>query len=153
AEHAAQIPRRGARPRFSQRARLPAARASGGGRRRWREGQTTHGSCSVPFAQRNLCCPLDDEEKFPRQGLCGGCVLRGHLTALSSRTHGLCAANLGGMASTKEGFEEVEKLLAETPPWRAQFFQAIAGAVTDARIPLTMFLGIKDTAAPPSASE
>jgi hypothetical protein len=60
---------------------------------------------------------------------------------------------LGGMAGIKKAFGEMEKLLARNPPWRAQFLQTFGGAVTDARIPLAMFLALKDTAAPPTLSD
>jgi hypothetical protein len=60
---------------------------------------------------------------------------------------------LSRMAENKDARDELVKVLAGDPPWRLQFFNALCAAVTDARIPLDIFLGLKVTAAPPTASE
>ena len=60
---------------------------------------------------------------------------------------------LGRMAENKDANGELKKLLAGNPPWRPQFFQALSGAITDARTPLAIFLSLKETAAPPAAAD
>lgn len=57
------------------------------------------------------------------------------------------------MAENKDAKGGLEKLLATNPPWRAQFFQVIGAAITDARMPLAIFLSLKETAAPPAAAD
>ena len=40
--------------------------------------------------------------------------------------------------------------LRAAPPWRGQFFAALPNSVADARTPLALLLGLKDTPSPPT---
>src|ERR1700730_638894 len=60
---------------------------------------------------------------------------------------------LGRTAENKAAKIQLKKLLAGNPPWRPQFFQALSGAITDARTPLAIFLSLKETTAPPAAAD
>ena len=60
---------------------------------------------------------------------------------------------LAQMAENKEASGELKKLLAENPPWRAEFFSALLHSISDARTPLDLLLSIKDAPSPPTAAE
>jgi hypothetical protein len=60
---------------------------------------------------------------------------------------------LGRMAEDDAAKKEVDKLLADDPPWRSIFFSELGEAVTDARTPLKLLLSLKDTPAPPTEAE
>jgi hypothetical protein len=57
------------------------------------------------------------------------------------------------MAENKEAAREIEKLLAANPPWRPKFFSGLDKVISDARVPLDLFLKLKDTTAPPTTAE
>ena len=62
-------------------------------------------------------------------------------------------ATLVQIAENKEASGELKKLLAENPPWRAEFFSAALHSITDARTPLDLLLSIKHAPSPPTAAE
>lgn len=57
------------------------------------------------------------------------------------------------MADDPDGGRVVAQLLAENPPWRTNFFQALNATVSDTRTPLTLFRLLARTAAPATISE
>ena len=57
------------------------------------------------------------------------------------------------MAQNKAAIEELKKLIAGNPPWRAQFFELLPRSVADARMPLDILLAVKDTPTPPTAAD
>jgi len=59
---------------------------------------------------------------------------------------------LGRMAET-DGKSEVQKLLAQRPPWRPAFFQHLEWGISDARTPLEMLLALQSDDAGPSSEE
>jgi hypothetical protein len=60
---------------------------------------------------------------------------------------------LGQIAENKDGSEDLRKLLAENPPWRARFFGALPNSISDARTPLNLLVALKDTANPPTTDD
>ena len=60
---------------------------------------------------------------------------------------------LARMAEDKRGQAEIQRLLDSNPPWRPQFFAALANNIADARTPLQLLLKLKDTQAPPTNIE
>jgi hypothetical protein len=60
---------------------------------------------------------------------------------------------LSQIAESKDAGSELSGLLGANPPWRRQFFELLPNYISDARTPLNFFLGLRDTAAPPSPSE
>ena len=52
-----------------------------------------------------------------------------------------------------EGLERVLQALRARPPWRRAFLSTISQYVTDARIPLQILVGLKDSAEPPTPQE
>jgi hypothetical protein len=60
---------------------------------------------------------------------------------------------LARIAEDRDNNDELKKLLASNPPWRAQFFPALLRHITDARTPLDLLLSIKDTATPPTTAD
>jgi hypothetical protein len=60
---------------------------------------------------------------------------------------------LARMAEDRDAKGEVKKLLATNPNWRHAFFTQLGASLTDARTPLDLFSGLKDSAAPPTADE
>jgi tetratricopeptide (TPR) repeat protein len=57
------------------------------------------------------------------------------------------------LAEKPEAAAHVQALLAANPPWREGFFGVAPNAITDARTPLTLLLGLKDTPHPPTDKE
>jgi hypothetical protein len=60
---------------------------------------------------------------------------------------------MGQMAERPQASEDLKLLLANNPPWRAQFFSYFPQAISDARTPLDILLSVKESANPPSADE
>jgi hypothetical protein len=60
---------------------------------------------------------------------------------------------LSQIAESKDAESELRDLLAANPPWRRQFFELLPSFISDARTPLNLFLGLRDTATPPSLPE
>ncbi len=57
------------------------------------------------------------------------------------------------MAERKDAAGAIKTLLATNPPWRPKFFEALPRSISDARTPLDLLLGLKDTPTPPTAAE
>jgi hypothetical protein len=57
------------------------------------------------------------------------------------------------LAERTDAGGEVKALLANNPPWRADFFSILPNVVSDARTPLDFLLAIKDTPAPPTIAD
>jgi tetratricopeptide (TPR) repeat protein len=60
---------------------------------------------------------------------------------------------LARIAEDKEAVVAFKEMLARDPPWRTQFFDALPGSITDARIPLDLLLALKHSPVPPAAAE
>jgi hypothetical protein len=60
---------------------------------------------------------------------------------------------LAQIAENTDGSENLRKLLAENPPWRALFFGALPNSISDARTPLNLLVALKDTPNPPSTDD
>jgi hypothetical protein len=60
---------------------------------------------------------------------------------------------LARVAEDKEAVVAFEEMLSRDPPWRAQFFDALPGSITNARTPLNLLMALKDSPAPPAAAE
>jgi len=60
---------------------------------------------------------------------------------------------LARMVETDKAAADIAALLAADPPWRPAFFATLPRAITDARTPLYLLLGLKDSAHPPTRSE
>jgi hypothetical protein len=60
---------------------------------------------------------------------------------------------LSQLAENKDASSAVKKLLANNPPWRAQFFSALPNSISDARTPLELLLSIKGIPTPPVAGD
>jgi hypothetical protein len=61
--------------------------------------------------------------------------------------------SLAQLAENKDASSAVKKLLANNPPWRAQFFSTLPNSISDARTPLELLLSIRDTPTPPVAAD
>lgn len=70
-----------------------------------------------------------------------------------SRGPDLAAPVLTRLAENKDANSEVKKLLAQNPPWRGQFFNAMLASISDARTPLDLMLALKDTPKSPTVGE
>jgi hypothetical protein len=57
---------------------------------------------------------------------------------------------LAWIAENKDAAGSLRKLLADNPPWRAAFFGALPGRVSDARTPLELLTAVKDSPNPPT---
>jgi hypothetical protein len=60
---------------------------------------------------------------------------------------------LAQIAEDKDGSEDLRKLLAENPPWRAAFFGKLPQGISDARTPLNLLVALKDTPNPPNIDD
>jgi hypothetical protein len=60
---------------------------------------------------------------------------------------------LARIAEDKEAVVAFKEMLSRDPPWRAQFFDALPGSITDARTPLDLLLALKHSPEPPAAAE
>jgi hypothetical protein len=60
---------------------------------------------------------------------------------------------LARIAEDKEAVVAFKEMLSRDPPWRAQFFDALPGSITDARTPLDLLMALKDSPVPPAAAE
>jgi hypothetical protein len=60
---------------------------------------------------------------------------------------------LARIVEAKESNGALNKVLADNPPWRAQFLSHLPNSITDARTPLNLLLALKDTAIPPTAAD
>ena len=60
---------------------------------------------------------------------------------------------LARIAEDKEAVVAFKEMLSRDPPWRAQFFDALPGSITDPRTPLDLLLALKDSPVPPAAAE
>jgi hypothetical protein len=63
------------------------------------------------------------------------------------------APMLAQLAENKDASSAVKKLLANNPPWRAQFFSALPNSISDARTPLELLLSIQNTPTPPVSGD
>ena len=75
------------------------------------------------------------------------------LLRTSQRTLSYVMPMLGKLAENQHAAGELRQLLASNPAWREGFFSHLSGSISDARTPLVIFLGLKDTAAPPTTAE
>ena len=57
------------------------------------------------------------------------------------------------IAEIDEAHRQLEAVLAENPPWRAQFFSQLPPHISDARTPLNLLVSLKDTPNPPTTGE
>lgn len=60
---------------------------------------------------------------------------------------------LGRIAEIPTAKGELTSMLAENPPWRGNFFDALPRNITDARTPLELLLSLRDAAVPPTDKE
>jgi hypothetical protein len=60
---------------------------------------------------------------------------------------------LARIAEDKEAVVAFKEMLSRDPPWRAQFFDALPGSITDARTPLDLLSALKHSPVPPAATE
>jgi len=60
---------------------------------------------------------------------------------------------LARIAEDKDAVVTLKEMLSRDPPWRAQFFDALPGSITDARTPLDLLLALKHSPVPPAAAE
>jgi hypothetical protein len=60
---------------------------------------------------------------------------------------------LAQIAEDKEAVVAFKEMLSRDPPWRAQFFDALPGSITDARTPLDLLMALKHSSAPPAVAE
>jgi hypothetical protein len=60
---------------------------------------------------------------------------------------------LAQIAENNDGSEDLRKLLAGNPPWRAVFFAVLPNSISDARTPLNLLAALKDTPNPPSTND
>jgi hypothetical protein len=60
---------------------------------------------------------------------------------------------LARIAEDKEAVVAFKEMLSRDPPWRAQFFDALPGSITDARTPLDLLIALKHSPVPPAATE
>jgi hypothetical protein len=60
---------------------------------------------------------------------------------------------LTAIAEAKDSNGQVISVLADNPPWRAQFLGHLPNSISDARTPLNLLVALKDTAAPPTAAD
>ena len=65
----------------------------------------------------------------------------------------LVAPTLARIAEDNSASPELMRMLATNPPWRAAFFSMLMRNITDARTPLELLLGLKDTPTPPTTGE
>jgi hypothetical protein len=74
---------------------------------------------------------------------------------LRTRPHllGQVVPTLAAIAENKSADGSLKELLASNPPWRAQFFAHLPGAVSDVRTPIDLLLSLKETASPPTATD
>ncbi len=75
------------------------------------------------------------------------------LLKTTQRTGSYVMPILGNIAEKQDAATELKKLLANNPAWRQGFFVSLPNNISDARTPLAIFLSLKDTAAPPTATE
>jgi hypothetical protein len=57
------------------------------------------------------------------------------------------------IAEAKDSNGQVISVLADNPPWRAQFLGHLPNSISDARTPLNLLVALKDTAVPPTAAD
>lgn len=60
---------------------------------------------------------------------------------------------LARIAESKSEVAAIKQALARNPPWRAAFFAALPGTISDARTPLDLLLSIRDTPTPPTNAD
>jgi hypothetical protein len=60
---------------------------------------------------------------------------------------------LARIAEDKETVVAFKAMLSRDPPWRAQFFDALPGSITDARTPLDLLMALKHSPVPPAPAE
>ncbi len=57
------------------------------------------------------------------------------------------------LAEDKAARQSLQLLLAKNPSWRTSFFSELPSRVSDARTPMVLLLGLRDTAVPPTAAD
>jgi hypothetical protein len=60
---------------------------------------------------------------------------------------------LAQMAENGTAVTELKAMLAQNPPWRAQFFELLPNSITDARTPLDLLIAVKHSPVPPTTAE
>jgi hypothetical protein len=60
---------------------------------------------------------------------------------------------LGRLAENPDAIGDLQKLLANNPPWRRRFLLALPTAVSDARTPLKLLLELRETPEPPGLED
>ncbi|HEX4410951.1 MAG TPA: hypothetical protein VH206_19450 [Xanthobacteraceae bacterium] len=60
---------------------------------------------------------------------------------------------LAHFADGKESVAAVKAVLDGNPPWRSLFFRLLPQDVTDARVPLNLLIGLKNSATPPTSED
>ena len=75
------------------------------------------------------------------------------LSRTSSKAMPHVLPTLSSIAENPEARGELEKLLANNPPWRRAFLSALPGAVSDARTPLLLLLAIRGAPNPPTVAD
>ena len=60
---------------------------------------------------------------------------------------------LAKMAEIPEASAGLKQLLKSNPPWRSEFFRKLKGSISDARMPLNLFLALEKTPSPSTAEE
>jgi hypothetical protein len=69
------------------------------------------------------------------------------------RSMPLVITTMAKMAETAEARPELQKLLANAPPWRVPFFIYLRGHINDPRTPLKLLISLRDTRHPATNAE
>lgn len=69
------------------------------------------------------------------------------------RSMPLVITTMAKMAEIPEARPELQKLLANGPPWRSAFFIYLRGHISDPRTPLELLISLRDTRHPPTNPE
>lgn len=82
-------------------------------------------------------------------------VLRQADTLLRTRPRSLplILADLGRIAESSDGAQNLGAMLAADPPWRQSFLAKLPSAITDARTPLHLLLSLQSSPNPPTQAE
>lgn len=89
-----------------------------------------------------------DRDEFAKAAALADALLRQRPQAMTS-----VVPILAKMSENAKAKTEVEKLLAENPPWRQSFFTHLRGHIRDARTPLSLLLALNRTVHPATPRE
>jgi hypothetical protein len=89
-----------------------------------------------------------DRDEFAKAAALADALLRQRPKAMTS-----VVPILAKMSENEKAKAEVEKLLAENPPWRQAFFAGLKGHIRDARTPLSLLLALNRTVHPATPRE